>query len=100
MALMNARYYVQTDAASVGPPKLQVRHDVYRPKLRINTSQDDKLQEDMSDDAVLHTTRPIQTVMVGNWMIFDARVLMTRLSTGTDDGDDGNAFFLVGVTDY
>ncbi|KIK35741.1 hypothetical protein CY34DRAFT_560540 [Suillus luteus UH-Slu-Lm8-n1] len=64
MALMNARYYVQTDAASVGLPKLQVRHDVYRPKLRTNTSQDDKLQEDMSDDAVLHTTRPIQTVMV------------------------------------
>jgi hypothetical protein len=97
MALMNARYYLQTDAASVGPPELRVRHEVYRPQLRINTSQDDKLREDVSDDAVLHTTRPIQAVMVGNCMIFNARVLMIHLSTGIDEG---NAFFLVGVTDY
>ncbi|KAG1762552.1 hypothetical protein EDD22DRAFT_567647 [Suillus occidentalis] len=61
MALMNARYYVQTDVPSVGPTKL--RHEVYRPKLRINTLQEDKLQEDVSDNAVLHTTRPIQAVM-------------------------------------
>lgn len=63
MALMNAPYYLQTNAASVGPPELRVRHEVYRPKLRINTSQDDKLREDVSDDAVLHTTRPIQADM-------------------------------------
>jgi hypothetical protein len=96
MALMNAPYYLQTNAASVGPPELRVCHEVYRPKLRINTSQDDKLREDVSDDAALHTTRPIQAVMVGNRMIFDARVLTTCLFTGTDKG---NAFFLVGVTD-
>ncbi|KIK33518.1 hypothetical protein CY34DRAFT_18316 [Suillus luteus UH-Slu-Lm8-n1] len=83
MALMNARYYLQTNAVSVGPPELHVHQDVYRPKLRINRSQDDKLQMDVSDDAVLHTTQPIQAIMVG-----------------TDGGDNGNAFFLVGVIGY
>jgi hypothetical protein len=79
MALMNARYYLQTNAASVAPPELRVRQDIYPPKLRINKLQDDKLQMDVSDDVVLHTTRPIQAIMVGNCIIFDARVLITRL---------------------
>lgn len=41
MALMNARYYLQTDAVSVGS-EFRVRHEVYHPELHINTSQDDK----------------------------------------------------------
>ncbi|KAG1840178.1 hypothetical protein DFJ58DRAFT_94462 [Suillus subalutaceus] len=64
LALMNARYYLQADTGSVGSSEFRVRHDVYRPELRINTSQDDKPQTDVSDDVVLHTTRPIQAVML------------------------------------
>ncbi|KAG1785333.1 uncharacterized protein HD556DRAFT_142543 [Suillus plorans] len=65
IALLNARYYLQAGADSVGSPKFRAGHDVFHPELRIETSQDEKLQisrTDVSDDAVLHTTRPIQAV--------------------------------------
>ncbi|KAG1778179.1 hypothetical protein EV702DRAFT_1097905 [Suillus placidus] len=68
MALMNARYYLQADVGNMGSPDIRVRHDVYRPELRINASQDDKLQTsrtDVSDDVVLHITRPIQLPTTG-----------------------------------
>ncbi|KAG2339035.1 hypothetical protein BDR05DRAFT_638510 [Suillus weaverae] len=68
MALMNARYYLQADMGSMGSPDIRVRHDVYRPELRINASQDNKLQTsrtDVSDDVVLHITRPIQLPTTG-----------------------------------
>ncbi|KAG1762553.1 hypothetical protein EDD22DRAFT_969953 [Suillus occidentalis] len=57
MALMNARYYLQTNVVSVGS-ECHVRHEVYHPELHINTSQDDKPQTNVSDDVVLYTTRP------------------------------------------
>lgn len=79
MALMNARYYLQTNVVSVGS-ECHVRHEVYHPELHINTSQDDKAQTNVSDDVVLHITRP------------GCRV--------TEDGDHGQASFHVGVTDY
>ncbi|KAG1840177.1 hypothetical protein DFJ58DRAFT_94450, partial [Suillus subalutaceus] len=63
MALLNAKYYLQANTGSVGSSEFRVRHDVYRPELRINTSQDDKPQTDVSDDVVLHPARPIQAVM-------------------------------------
>ncbi|KAG2033876.1 hypothetical protein BDR03DRAFT_984706 [Suillus americanus] len=90
MALMNAGYYLQVNTGSVGSSKLRVRHDVYRPELRIDTSQDDKPQTDVSDDVVLHTTRPTQTVMRANVMVYPV----------ANDGEDGNGFFLVGVIDF
>ncbi|KAG1803011.1 hypothetical protein EV424DRAFT_376106 [Suillus variegatus] len=65
MALMNARYYLQAGADSVGSPKFRAGHNVFHPELRIETSQDEKLQisrTDVSDDAVLRITRPIQAV--------------------------------------
>ncbi|KAG2098924.1 uncharacterized protein F5147DRAFT_839488, partial [Suillus discolor] len=65
MALMNARYYLQAGADNVGSPKFRAGHNVFHPELRIEMSQDEKLQTsrtDVSDDAVLHTTRPIQAV--------------------------------------
>ncbi|KAG1842973.1 hypothetical protein F4604DRAFT_1597085, partial [Suillus subluteus] len=52
MALLNAKYYLQANTGSLGSSELRVRHDVYRPELRINTSQDDKPQTDVSDDGV------------------------------------------------
>lgn len=79
MALMNARYYLQTNVVSVGS-ECHVRHDVYHPELHINTSQDDKPQTNVSDDVVLHITRPGCHV--------------------TEDGDNGQESFHVGVTDY
>ncbi|KAG1793218.1 hypothetical protein EV424DRAFT_1354284 [Suillus variegatus] len=86
MALMNARYYLQAGADSVGSPKFRAGHNVFHPELRIETSQDEKLQisrTDVSDDAVLRITRPIQAVKVV-----------------ANDGDDANAVFLVGVMDF
>lgn len=79
MALLNARYYLQTNVVSVGS-ECHVRHEVYHPELHINTSQDDKAQTNVSDDVVLHITRP------------GCRV--------TEDGDHGQASFQVGVIDY
>ncbi|KAG2057343.1 hypothetical protein BDR06DRAFT_198761 [Suillus hirtellus] len=79
MALMNARYYLQAGADSVGSPKFRAGRNVFHPELRIPALQDEKLQTsrtDVSDDAVLHITRPIQAVKVGNCMIVDARGLM------------------------
>lgn len=49
---------------SVGPSECHLRHDAYRPELRVGTPQDDKLKIHVSDDAVLHTARPIHAVML------------------------------------
>ncbi|KAG1722710.1 hypothetical protein EDB19DRAFT_1645668, partial [Suillus lakei] len=86
MALMNARYYLQADTNNVDSSEFRVRHGVYRPQLRVNVSQDEKPQtsrKDVSkcpDDEVLHTTRAIQAVMVGNYIIVGERGLMTLFS--------------------
>lgn len=63
IAFLNARYYMQANA-TVDPPQLYDRHGVYRPELRIGTSQDEEFQKSQKDpeDEVLHIMRPIQDV--------------------------------------
>jgi len=61
---MNARYYLQTGADSVGSSKFRAGRDVFHPELRIEMSQDKKLQTsrtDVSDDLLATGTMQMQS---------------------------------------
>jgi hypothetical protein len=63
-----------------------MRHDVYRPRLRVRASQDEELQASRKntfkqpDDAVLHFTRRIQAIVVSGCATVDRIGLMTCFS--------------------
>ncbi|KAG2033877.1 hypothetical protein BDR03DRAFT_1013891 [Suillus americanus] len=63
-ALLNARYYVRDNVDAVDSAGFHMRHGVYRPELRIGSSQDPELQASRKDsnDDVLHITHPIQDI--------------------------------------
>ncbi|KAG0698133.1 hypothetical protein DFH29DRAFT_113285 [Suillus ampliporus] len=63
LALLNARYYLQVGADTVGSSEFHIRHDVYRSELHMSASQDGELQTSQKNllkypgDEVVHPTR-------------------------------------------
>ncbi|KAG1784861.1 uncharacterized protein HD556DRAFT_1425404 [Suillus plorans] len=67
IVLMNAGYYAEPNADAMHSSECHVRYDIYRPRLRVGTSQDEEQASQKSmfnrPDEVLHITRPVQAVM-------------------------------------
>jgi hypothetical protein len=79
LALLNARYYLQTKPDTVDLSKYHVHRSTYRPELRVNVPQDENLwtsREDVFDlkhidEEEPRPTRPAQAVMVSNCITID-----------------------------
>ncbi|KAG2060553.1 hypothetical protein BDR06DRAFT_1017028 [Suillus hirtellus] len=83
IVLMNAGYYAQPNVDAMHSSQCHVPRDIYRPRLRVGTSQDEEQTSQKSmfnhPDEVLHITRPVQAVMP--WRPIEVTMEMNSLSS-------------------
>lgn len=83
---MNAGYYAQPNVDAMHSSECHVPRDIYRPRLRVGTSQDEEQASQKSmfnrPDELLHIARPVQAVMVSGCTTVDRIGLMICFSRG------------------